>query len=597
LAQPDTNTARDPDLSVDPNKYAAENGLSFEDGAAHLRGYQEFTVDPRIRHLRAIGGALVAKDAVVERAFAPRLMAGRSLLDLGGNNGYFAFKALAAGATSAAVVDIDAECILNLQRVRSRFPELRLEAHQENSEGWDRPADVVLAFALVHWIYSCTAHALSLDRVIGALASLTRDMLLVEWVDPADPLVQGYHHTEVAGEDAAEPYDFDAFLRALSARFSRVELLGELSPTRRIYLATRGPLPDLSWSAPLLFPRETLLTSRMLWAAQGVEFWSRVHHVEGAIYRQCSPELARREVAGAGVLGIAVEVLEQHDEWWLLRTAFVTGETLDERVARERPSREELLRLTLQLVDTVGRLKQAGVVHRDLHPTNVIVDAAGDVHLIDFGWADVPGVPEISPSYLGCGIELPATRTTMTVQPPEASGGDLFAVGHIVGWMNGTRDQELDLLAGWLAHPDQRLRLNDVDLARQLVLRMLGSAGSRPRSPEGSDARLDEALLRLAGAALRKAARLGPVQQEHAELQGEHRRLGGELAAAQARGRDLEQSLAAAQARARDLEQSFAAAQAHTKGLEETLYWMKRSRFWKARDLWFVGKRALRISR
>src|SRR6266568_4853810 len=77
------------------------------------------------------------------------------------------------------------------------------------------------------------------------------------------------------------------------------------------------------------------------------------------------------------------------------------------------------------------------------------------------------------------------------------------------------RDQELDLLAGWLAHPDQRLRLNEVDLARQLVLRMLGSAGSRPRSPEGSDARLDEALLRLAGAALRKAARLGPVQQEH----------------------------------------------------------------------------------
>lgn len=121
--------------------------------------------------------------------------------------------------------------------------------HCENAENWDRAADVVVAFAFVHWVYSCTARALSPDRIVGSLAALARDLLLVEWVDPADPAILGYRHLDVLENDAADAYAFGPFLEALSARFPRVELLGELSPTRRIYLASREPLPDLSWAA------------------------------------------------------------------------------------------------------------------------------------------------------------------------------------------------------------------------------------------------------------------------------------------------------------------------------------------------------------
>jgi len=634
LTEPDTRRpARDPELSRNPNKFAPPNGLCFEDGAAHLLGYQEFTVEPRTGHLRAIGSSLVAKEVAVERAFSPRFMAGRTVLDLGGNNGFFGFKALAAGAVSATVVDIDEECVLNLHRVRSRFPEIPLEAHQTSYESWHEPADVVVAFALVHWLYSCTARALSLDRVVGALASLARDMLLVEWVDPSDPLVQGFHHVEVTDGEAAGPYEFDAFLRALSAHFSRVELLAELSPTRRIYLATRGQPLDFSWRAPLLFPRQTLLTSRMLWATDGVEFWSRVHRVDRTIYRQCTPELAERELAGSHALGVPVEVLERHEDWWLLRASFIDGETLDERVAHGQVPREEILRLTLQLLDLVGELRRAGIVHRDFHPANLIVGAGGELHLIDFGWADMPGMPQFSPSGLGY-VELPATRTTILVRPPETSGDDLFAVGRIIGWMNASRDPAIELLARWLGHADYKLRLRDLDIARALALRLLEPAGDEPS--RAADGKLEQAMMQLSAAALERAARLeeqGAVTlREKTELQGEQRRLLGERDAARAHGQALEQSLASAQAsgreletrgreletrgreleaqgreleararaleaRVRELDQEVARAQARTGDLEQQIHWIKQSRFWKAHDLWFAGKRALRLTR
>ncbi|MFG3409891.1 lanthionine synthetase LanC family protein [Streptomyces sp. NPDC048142] len=66
------------------------------------------------------------------------------------------------------------------------------------------------------------------------------------------------------------------------------------------------------------------------------------------------------------------------------------------RMLRERPTGEDrpgLLALARDIVRAFARLHEAGVVHGDVHPNNVLVDIAGSggVTVIDFGLAGVKG--------------------------------------------------------------------------------------------------------------------------------------------------------------------------------------------------------------
>ncbi|MBX3276039.1 MAG: serine/threonine protein kinase, partial [Sandaracinaceae bacterium] len=70
----------------------------------------------------------------------------------------------------------------------------------------------------------------------------------------------------------------------------------------------------------------------------------------------------------------------------------LAGVTLDEILEREGPlSVERAVRIHLQLLDALGAAHSAGVLHRDVKPSNVFVSTLGDgtelVKLLDFGLA------------------------------------------------------------------------------------------------------------------------------------------------------------------------------------------------------------------
>ncbi len=568
---------RDPDLAARPNKYAHPNGLVLDGQAALFSGYQEFSFEPRNKALRAIGDALAQKEKLVESVFTPRYMSGRTILDLGGNNGFFSFKALLSGASTATVVDLDAECITNLNRAKSHFLELPIRAQNQNIDQWSDPADVVLAFALVHWIYSCTSRILSLDGIVERLANLTRDFLVVEWVDPADPLVQGFYHTETQEGAKAQPYTFHDFISALSSQFSSVELLGEISPTRRIFLATKRTLPDFSWEAPLVFPRDTVISSSQLWSCNENKFWSRVYKLDGYIYKQCIPPLAEREVKGAAVLGEKFDILEQHESWWLLRRPYVDGESLDERMAREHLSHEGVLRLLLGLVEIVSRLCEAGIVHRDLHPINVILDMTDKPHLIDFGWATFPGTYDFTPPYLGADVFLPATRTTISIRPPEGTGNDLYAIGQIARWFCRTESTSpaIRFLGEWLGHQNYDFRLRDAESARRYIERMLEDTAGRDSIAPPI---LENEFFRIAEDALKAVAIIErEAQVQEAASRTEVSRLRAECAAASA---ERDAARASAENRAREialLQQELIQARNDRDSVQGQLHLLKNS--------------------
>jgi len=73
----------------------------------------------------------------------------------------------------------------------------------------------------------------------------------------------------------------------------------------------------------------------------------------------------------------------------LLVMDWVDGVPLTEWAASgtARRSRDEIVTLVARVAEILAHAHERGVVHRDLKPTNVLVDGAGRPHLLDFGMA------------------------------------------------------------------------------------------------------------------------------------------------------------------------------------------------------------------
>lgn len=66
---------------------------------------------------------------------------------------------------------------------------------------------------------------------------------------------------------------------------------------------------------------------------------------------------------------------------------YVAGVPLDVYLSSRTLSVDDTIRVLLQICDGVNYAHQHGVIHRDLKPTNVIVDSHGRAHILDFGLA------------------------------------------------------------------------------------------------------------------------------------------------------------------------------------------------------------------
>jgi serine/threonine protein kinase len=66
---------------------------------------------------------------------------------------------------------------------------------------------------------------------------------------------------------------------------------------------------------------------------------------------------------------------------------YIDGCDLDVHVQREQLSIEDVLGLLVKVCEAVKAAHVRGVIHRDLKPGNIMVDARGEPHVLDFGLA------------------------------------------------------------------------------------------------------------------------------------------------------------------------------------------------------------------
>ena len=84
---------------------------------------------------------------------------------------------------------------------------------------------------------------------------------------------------------------------------------------------------------------------------------------------------------------VAVYELGVHADRVFLAMERIDGANLAQHLAAARPRWRDALGLMLQAGRGLAAVHDAGLIHRDFKPANVLVDRAGVVHVADFGLA------------------------------------------------------------------------------------------------------------------------------------------------------------------------------------------------------------------
>lgn len=165
---------------------------------------------------------------------------------------------------------------------------------------------------------------------------------------------------------------------------------------------------------------------------------------------------------------------------------YVEGQTLRQWMFdHPRPELEAVRGIVKQIAGGLQAMHRREMLHRDLRPHNVLIDAAGVIRIIDFGSVQVAGVDELAP---GCTIDAFFAGTMQYSAPelylgqPATRQSDIYSLGVIA----------YQLLTGKLPYGPRAANASTRQAQRKL--RYVPASELDPEIPEWVDATLAKAV-------------------------------------------------------------------------------------------------------
>ncbi|HEY3139467.1 MAG TPA: protein kinase, partial [Blastocatellia bacterium] len=187
---------------------------------------------------------------------------------------------------------------------------------------------------------------------------------------------------------------------------------------------------------------------------------------------------------------LTIYELGQVDGQQFIATEFVEGETLRQRMKRDRWGLGEALDIAVQTAGALAAAHKAGIIHRDIKPENIMLRPDGYVKVLDFGLAKLTEQHELSTrAHAAESVDISSGLVMGTVKymsPEQARGysvdsrSDIFSFGIVLYEMLAGRspfegDTSNDLIAAILKKdpppltgpPDELKRLVNKALSKK----------------------------------------------------------------------------------------------------------------------------------
>ena len=155
--------------------------------------------------------------------------------------------------------------------------------------------------------------------------------------------------------------------------------------------------------------------------------------------------------------------------------------------AADRPSQERVREIGVRIADALAATHARGVLHRDVKPANILVDAYDRVGLADFGLAAMPG-PDAPRAEAFEGVTPAYTAPEVLHRNPPAAAGDVYSLaatlyallaGRPPRWPAGPTPSLTDVIAQH-REPLEPLSGVDPDLAAVLTEALDLDPAARP---------------------------------------------------------------------------------------------------------------------